>query len=324
MLLRMIRMMRWRTAAEMVVVVNSIVLNRVWSVHADAVHYVWKIAWSVNSLNSVWTVVHCWVGHWLRGWVLDWLVAWVGLRMTCWWRCTWVVALWVTLVVLASAWSLIRSTHVVLFTALWANTSKSSKPWWSFVVIIVVLILLSNRSSVLSDLVVRIQIHWIHRSIVMMNSMMLVLVGLSELVQNWSWTFCVNCWDLSHNLSTCWITTVGIFCGWTSTSFCWTYLGWTDSFIVAFVVIRSIWRHAIWLSKLWLINLLIIMNSNFLQLLLKLINSVSVTCIKPIFSELFHFSVGHLFCFLNLLRRKLNLTWIYSCCVACINICIRF
>ena len=78
------------------------------------------------------------------------------------------------------------------------------------------------------------------------------------------------------------------------------------------------------LTKLRLINLLVIMDPNLFKLCLKQVDSISITCVKPIFSELFHFSVSHLFCFFNLLRIELNLSWVDGSSGSSINISIRF
>lgn len=209
--------------------------------------------------------MHRWIGNRLACWILYWWMTWIWLRVACWrWRAR--IILWEALVAISSTWSLVWATHVVFFSALWTYSSKSSKPWWSFIMIIVVS-WLSNWSSVLCNLVIWVQIYRIDRSI-MVDSVMLILVSLSKLVKNRSGSFCINCWDLSHNLATCCMAAIIVLCSWTTSSLCWTDLWWTYSFIISFIVISPVWRASIWLSKLRLINLLIIMNSDFLELLL--------------------------------------------------------
>ena len=152
MLLSMIWMMWLRSTSKMVVIFHTTVLNWVRSVHA--VHYVWKIAWTINCLADIWAVVHCWIGDRLACWVLNWWMAWVRLRVACWWWRARVV-LRIAWIALSCIWSLVWATHVILFTALWANSSEPSKSWWSLVMIIVVG-WLSNWTSVLRNLIIRI------------------------------------------------------------------------------------------------------------------------------------------------------------------------
>ena len=66
------------------------------------------------------------------------------------------------------------------------------------------------------------------------------------------------------------------------------------------------------------------MNTNFFQLGLQKINSISITGIQPVSSELLHLSVSHLFSLFNLLWSQLNLTWIHSCVCSSIYISIWF
>lgn len=58
--------------------------------------------------------------------------------------------------------------------------------------------------------------------------------------------------------------------------------------------------------------LLVINDSIFLKRISQITHSVSVICIESISSELSHFTLGHLFSLLNLLRIQLNLRWIYG------------
>lgn len=155
-LLRHVGVMRWWSAEMIiVVVVHATVLDWVWCVHA--VHDVGEVAGTIYCLADVRTVVHRWVGHWLACGVLHRCMTWIRLRMTCRrWR-SWLIlrevaSTWLTL---SCAWSMIRSTHVVLLATLWADSSKPSKSWWSFIMIVVMVIViimisrLSNRASVL-------------------------------------------------------------------------------------------------------------------------------------------------------------------------------
>lgn len=79
-----------------------------------------------------------------------------------------------------------------------------------------------------------------------------------------------------------------------------------------------------WLTKLRLINLLIIMNSDLLQLCLKQVDPISVTSVESIFSELLHLAIGHLLGFFDLLGIELDLTWVDGSCCSSINISIWF
>lgn len=145
-------MMRWWSAKMIVVIIHTTILNWVWCIHA--VHDVGEIAWSIYCLANVWTVVHRWVCYWLTCRVLYRWMTWVWLSRR-WW--SWldvlreVASTWLTL---SCTWSMIRSTHVILFTTLWANSSKPSKSWWTFVMIIIVICCLSNRTSILCYLIV--------------------------------------------------------------------------------------------------------------------------------------------------------------------------
>ena len=116
-------------------------------------------------------------------------------------------------------------------------------------------------------------------------------------------------------------------CTRTSTCLGWTYLRWAHSLsiIASFSIVSPIrWYTIMWLTKLRLINLLIIMNSDLLQLCLKQVDPISVTSVESIFSELLHLAIGHLLGFFDLLGIELDLTWVDGSCCSSINISIWF
>ena len=106
---------------------TTVILNWVGSIHT--IHNVGEIAWSINCLADVWAIMHCRICYWLTCRILNWSMVLILLRLT-WLRGTRlntvlreVHSTWLAL---ASAWSLVWSTHVVFFPTLWAYSSKST------------------------------------------------------------------------------------------------------------------------------------------------------------------------------------------------------
>jgi len=166
----------------------------------------------------------------------------------------------------------------------------------------------SNWSTTLINDVIRVQIVVIYSHVgsgaVDVMSLSSV-VCLPKLIENWSGSFCINCWYLSHNLSVVCMRTVSEFS--TSSLFSWTNflrrsaLG-SVSMIPVLALARFIWW---WVTTSWvalIAILLVVSNSVSSEHISMELQSISVTCVKSISSKLFHFTVSHLFGFFNLSR----------------------
>ena len=103
-------------------------------------------------------------------------------------------------------------------------------------------------------------------------------VGLPKLVQDWSWSFCINSGYLSHDLS---IVRAVIILTSPLNLLVRANLGW------AILISMAIWSKVLALTSLiWrsiisieCSSLLVIYNSIFLQATVEIVHSISITCV---------------------------------------------
>ena len=213
----------------------------------------------------------------------------------------------------------IVSWHISL-TWLWANSMKSTKSWTLLIVVVMVVAIHVSSIAYRSSSMIIVSI-WTQEvvSVTIFTSWVMWLimnldVGLPELIQDWSGSFCIDGRDLGHDLSIIW--TIIILTCW-SCLLIWTDFGRT---IFVSVSIRSkvfalgglVWRSIPCIQKVSSWALLVINYSILLQASSKVVHSVSITCVKSISFELFQFSMCHLLGFLNLLWIELYLSSIDS------------
>lgn len=125
-------------------------------------------------------------------------------------------------------------------------------------------------------------------------------ICLPKLVQNRSRSFGINCRYLSHHLA---IISM-VFIKFSSLSlFCWTDLRWTTSFIIMVVLPILASSSLICWSTSWITCCTVLISicySILLQKIVEVAESISITCIESVPSELSHLALSHKFDFFHL------------------------
>ena len=209
-------------------------------------------------------------------------------------------------VLLRSSWTLCWSRHSRVTLGVWlrANASESADSGaWLFVVIMASISGWNSKIALLAAWWIS-MMSW--RLICWMVLNIDLCVCLSKLVQDWPWSFCVDGWNLCHYLAIVCRAISELLVVWTS-SCC---LVWTDFWrtttsvgivIVILVLLCSVW----WGVVAKVLDILVIDDSSFLQMICKITKPISITCIQSVSPKLFHLSIGHLFCLFNLLSIQL-------------------
>lgn len=148
------------------------------------------------------------------------------------------------------------------------------------------------------------------------------VICLAKLIKNWSRSFCINCRYLGHYLTVISMWAIVKFSA--LTLLCWTYLLRRSALgSMRMIPIFSLASFVRW-SSILLIALINISDSVSSKHIWMIGQSISITCVKSVSSELLHFAMSHLFCFFYLSRVQLHLRWIDWTWATCMNIWVWF
>lgn len=149
----------------------------------------------------------------------------------------------------------------------------------------------------------------------MVAMVVLVDVALAELIENGSGPLGVDCRNLGHYLAIVGVGTVVELRALTVAGLCGADLGWTRALVAIIVTLASsgpVGCPVVAVAEVGGAHLLIIVDSILLEDVVESNDSVSVTGVESVSSELLKLAIGHLLSLLQLLRIELHLSWVHS------------
>lgn len=126
--------------------------------------------------------------------------------------------------------------------------------------------------------------------IVIVCNSIIILIGLTKLIQDWSRPLCINCWNLSHYLAVVGMRIFSCLLNLCVLSFVWADLGRTCASCRIIEVLHcsssARWRTSISGVAANVIDILIIRYPNLFKVIIQECKSFSITVVQSVSPEL--------------------------------------